>query len=361
VTTARKIFCIAILLAGLVGIVGYYWLFAGDREPVYQGRKLSEWTQEVQMGYDLDEYRPEPRFSGEGVAAIRAMGDECLPLAVKWLSPDPADALKEKGLKLIESLNGKLGWSLFDTQGFEPHDKSSDGLKLFVVLGSNAVPAIPHLARLMESTNEMEAWHAATALGYIGPAALPTFLNALNSSNRTTVHVAMSALGELRTNAAAATPTLLRFLRSNHFGLADGAAFALVSINPDPAPVLLALLERLQTTRSYRPPHVMFAIAHYGTNASAATPLLVEIIESSSSILDCSGVIFALRKVNPELGTNYHSKLEAARAARWHRMNPDVPASLELPPEMESAFRARYGAPPETDATLTNQPSPPPP
>jgi hypothetical protein len=347
VTTGRKIFWIAILLAGLVGVIGYYWLFAGDREPFYQGRKLSEWAADVSMHYDLEGDPNQLRTSGEGVAAIRALGAECLPQAVKWLSPDPADALKRKGLDLIEKLNGKLGWSVFDTQGFEPDDKSSDGVKIFAVLGSNAIPAIPQLARLMESTNEEEAWPAAEALSFIGPAALPTFLNALLSTNRTTVQIAIRALAVLNTNAAAATPTLLRFLRSNHLGLADDAAFALVSINPDPAPVLPALLERLETTRANPSQMTLFAISRYGTNANAAAPILVGTIKSRASILDCAFAIQALGKIDPKLGTNYSSQLQAAREARIRAMELTTPAYYELPPEI--------------DAPLTNPPSPLPP
>jgi hypothetical protein len=350
VTTGRKIFWLAILLAGLVGVIGYYWLFAPEGEPVYQGRKLSEWAADVWMHYDHYDPAggpPQLRTYGEGVAAIRGLGDECLPLAVKWLSPDPAAAFKEKALDLAENLSSKLGWFDFPAIHYNPEETREHSLKIFATLGTNAIPAIPQLARLMESTNEEEAWPAADALSFIGPAALPTFLNALLSTNRTTVQIAIRALAALNTNAAAATPTLLRFLRSNHLGLADDAAFALVSINPDPAPVLPALLERLETTRANPSQMTLFAISRYGTNANAAAPILVGTIKSRASILDCAFAIQALGKIDPKLGTNYSSQLQAAREARIRAMELTTPAYYELPPEI--------------DAPLTNPPSPLPP
>ena len=105
-----------------VGII----LFLSNRssEPSYKGRTLSQWL----VYYDSRE--DESTKHDETVEAIKAMGTNCIPTALKWLSEEPT------------------GPSAFIHQ----NDRSM-ATEVFRTLGDQAKPAIPALVELTRHKN----------------------------------------------------------------------------------------------------------------------------------------------------------------------------------------------------------------
>src|SRR6266550_2105761 len=85
------------LVAGVAGVA--FW--RGEREPEYQGRKLSEWL----AMYGDDEGRgPEwVERNGRAVEAIRRIGTNGLPWLMRWAFYEPSE-WKTKSLSLLEKM-----------------------------------------------------------------------------------------------------------------------------------------------------------------------------------------------------------------------------------------------------------------
>src|SRR5207253_4084422 len=76
-------------LIAVVVVAAFVW--PGEREPVYQGKKLSEWAQIYEESFnpistDDEEPRPETPERREAVKAARSVRDKLLPRAVKMIS-----------------------------------------------------------------------------------------------------------------------------------------------------------------------------------------------------------------------------------------------------------------------------------
>lgn len=76
-------------------------------------------------------------------------------------------------------------------------------------IGPGAVEAIPELAHILTSDDgEREQVRAATALGKIGPAAVPALADALGDEDHSVRGLAARALGEIGPKAVEAVPAL---------------------------------------------------------------------------------------------------------------------------------------------------------
>src|SRR5882724_229678 len=63
---------------------------AGDKEPTYEGRSLSEWLHELDPHLMYEVHHPPPE-----IVAIRQIGTNALPLLLKWMAAkDPPEAPK---------------------------------------------------------------------------------------------------------------------------------------------------------------------------------------------------------------------------------------------------------------------------
>ena len=288
------------------------WLFFNKREPVSQGRKLSEWAQEVKF-LDPDSLPLQP---DDSTRAIQEIGTNAIPYAVRWLSTDPRDKVKAQCENLVDKFNGSQSWFNFDTKIFERPPKWGWAIGIFYALGTNARPAIPQLASLLEGSDVNASRGAAEALSQIGVESIPFLLNSLVSTNRNAVELSICSLQMLGTNSLSAVPTLLDYLHRDFQGLGDDCALALFRIDPDSPDFLRAMIQRIKT-QFPRPTFATYAVLErLGTNAIAAVPLLVDIIEMEDSLLKSGRAVHVLCKIDPITGENYATMLKAEIEAR---------------------------------------------
>jgi HEAT repeat protein len=163
-----------------------------------------------------------------------------------------------------------------------------------VILGADAAPAIPQLARLATEvpSNPCTYW-AITALGDIGPKAFPTLLNIAEDPKIPWRRAAVREIGKLGTNALPALPTIIRFLDDPDPQAAYDAAIALgdLSLNPQ---LSVPALTRCLLQHPSPLPRVGAAksIVRFGPDAQKAIP---EIQKAESSETDPSTKQFLQR------------------------------------------------------------------
>jgi hypothetical protein len=175
VKRGRRILLIsaALLLACLLTVV----LWPKEKEPVYKGKKLSDWVLDQGRTYmvraeDLtNSPRPSPAW------AINTLGTNTLPFLLKWIAYDPPPARRAT-------------YHLFKRAGFTaPYEslersesRAALSVRAFQMLGPKAQPAIPALNHMMtNAASHDSSARARDSLAFIGEPALPYLLTALTN------------------------------------------------------------------------------------------------------------------------------------------------------------------------------------
>jgi hypothetical protein len=167
----RRVVAVVLVLCVLVGI-GVVAFWPGEREPQYNGKKLSEWL-EIHHAGQLGTLGPdESRAQAE--TAITHIGTNALPWLVKWIKCERRELPRWRIILFktacILHVKGTQVWTAPDGSKFYTAGKSmTTGLlrdrdsvlaeyaeRGFRLLGTQAVPAIPDLLNL---------WQDAKALG----------------------------------------------------------------------------------------------------------------------------------------------------------------------------------------------------
>jgi len=187
-----------LLACGVVGGVTAL-LWPGEREPEYNGKKLSEWV----LALDLGAF-----FRGDSRdEAIQHIGTNGLPFLIKWIGyeepawvgrlPAPVDRLL--GLKAAGRPKYRLA-----------------GLSVlaFQLLGTNAAPAIPELVRLDARARPGVSSRTSMAIRSVGDAAVPFIIGCARSRDRETALDAIGFLGVYRSEVPVVAPVLREFLQS---------------------------------------------------------------------------------------------------------------------------------------------------
>jgi HEAT repeat protein len=152
------------LVAGLVVLVFY------QREPRYEGMALSEWLT-AGMNGDSD---GDVTYAQHTVSkALVAMSPQALPILVDWLETRDSKI----GSVLTEFLQKQSLVEIGFGKHVSRHELAAYG---FALLGTNAAPAIPRLASLIEDPELSGS--AFSALRSIGMAASEELLTALTNS-----------------------------------------------------------------------------------------------------------------------------------------------------------------------------------
>jgi len=205
-----------VLLAFAVLTLALAWAFLSEREPSYQGRTLSEWFDHIDKGAD---------WSASAETVVRSFGTNAIPISLKWIKNEDS-FLRQKIAALVEWLHPPL------IPGLQPyrHKCADQAVFVFEVLGVQAHAAIPELTRLaLTSSDPVRADRCVTALSFIGPQALPSFLILITNGP---THTRSSAVSLVRyfQEPEAAVPVLTQCLDDKDSSLADKAAETLSSI-----------------------------------------------------------------------------------------------------------------------------------
>jgi hypothetical protein len=165
------------VLAAIGGIA--IWL--GDKEPEYNGRKLSEWMNLARVGTFSERlkriieraqatHKEDPRDSPEAAAeAIEHIGTNGLPWFAKWMSYDTPKWKRA----FLQSKYAKTAPKSVMRFIMTPIIRADQSREQLVFLGSNSVP---YLVPIMDRYPADSSQVAVRALGQIGESALPPLL-----------------------------------------------------------------------------------------------------------------------------------------------------------------------------------------
>jgi len=206
---------LAIVAVALIWVTAWA-LWPAEKEPEYQGKKLSDWL--------IDPYRTAPTSatgrptrlilaSADQSMAICQIGTNALPFLLRWLDYQPSDNEKKLRTLLWRIPNSALRNTL------ARRDRLAFGAKSALsLLGTDATSAIDQLARMSTNYHRMEvASSAVSVLPRLGPRALNPLVAAAASDRQNFDHsfritAAMSLLtlrGRWDVDLSAALPTLL--------------------------------------------------------------------------------------------------------------------------------------------------------
>jgi hypothetical protein len=212
------------VLAIICLAIGAMLMSMGQREPTYEGRKLSEWI----MIYAENPY---PGAFDQASNAVRHIGTNGIPHYLKWIQYQ-APAWKRRLYPIVTRISGRSALFLIDKKviyaGFAP--------RAFQILGSQAKDAIPELARLLNSPGGLQsesAQIAVTCLPYIGEQALPSLMALLTNQEATVRAAAPVFVAQLGTNARPAVPALLKALNDEDLKVRRNITNALREIAPE--------------------------------------------------------------------------------------------------------------------------------
>jgi hypothetical protein len=151
-------------------------------EPTYHGKGLSFWIEEhrVQSMLISQNDKQATRRTAEARQAIWAIGMNALPHLIAWIRYQPP----QWGTRFLPwtplRLRHNVDRILFSQ---ERANREQAAMQALEVIGTNAVPAIPELARIVRDTkHRAKAHEAALTLNLLGPEAVPALLYAWSNA-----------------------------------------------------------------------------------------------------------------------------------------------------------------------------------
>lgn len=233
------------------------------REPVYQGRTLSEWRSEQLRN------PPGPEASN----ALRQIGTNLLPrIARKFAARD--SSLKERYLSMVDRAIFKI-----PTAG----DAHAEGFALIESLGPGAVAAIPLLQKsLLTEEEPMDAARYLARMGAAGMESLRLGLSSTNERVRSCSALALSGSAGLESETV---PLLIQRLGDTDASVRANAAASLGELAGLPevaVPGLVSVLKDRDTTvRRY----AARALGKFGRAGRAAVAELSERTRDLDSVV----------------------------------------------------------------------------
>lgn len=286
-TSRRKI--LAVALCGVVAASAVCIFALRDDEPTYRGRTLSDWLwQYVRINYGYTTGPPATRESDEAAAAIRQIGTNGIPLFLKW-----GEARDSKTKILLREAFEHLPEVLRPDDVTTAFYKNSAAAKQqlafggFILLGTNAVPALDTLAQKFRSSTDDSATLWGNCLAGLGPEGLRVLLTKENLRNnyqiQATVNVVVNSRATINSNAVSCVPLLLELLHGSDDELKFVGAVGLGKIGSNPGKVVPELIDVARSTNDYVRLPAIIALGDYGKAASNAIPVIEAALSSENS------------------------------------------------------------------------------
>jgi hypothetical protein len=236
-------------------------------EPSYKDKPLSEWLLELELKHMPPQLEPIVAQKEQPEDAIRQIGSNAIPTLLDILGATEGNKwwvlAKLKSPRLREWY-GNSNTSIDDLTGV-----AVDG---FAVLGTNALPAIPKISKMLGKWGTCAA--AAQALAGMGPEGFAALTNGLRNSNSEIRGVTIQAIGE---KARVDSKTVARLMIASLKDPALRVDAARYLGSKDPALAIPALLPLLDDPN----PGVVWAAARslgsYGARAEMAIPKLLSL------------------------------------------------------------------------------------
>jgi HEAT repeat protein len=271
---------LAVSFVGLAG--GVFWMLSRPVEPVYQGRPLSAWLNELypQLNEDTNQ---------AASAAFRQMGTNAIPALLKIIqSGDPPFE------DLFSELNRMQSRVHFPVR--ERWQQRWAASRALYAMGTNARPAFPTLTNLL--LHDSAATYGALPLAGMGSEGLPPLLAALTNQSPFIRAAAARGLEEERSDLNIVVPALIARLSDRDTNVHQMAVTALGYLHAEPELAVPALLKDF----SGKDPQLRFLIVlhlgQFGTNAAPAVPMLLESLSGNDPRVRRTAA-WALKKIDP--------------------------------------------------------------
>jgi hypothetical protein len=274
--------CVALALGKLTG------------EPHYKGVSLTKWltvyrASAQRFWIDLhpessDYESPEATAAAD---AVRAIHSQALPVLVRWMRFEPPSWWKTSLFDYAATLPGGLQnrapvkW-LNPDRGYERLELALTG---FVILGSNAAPAIPALTKIAGDPAGPGSVFARRALCSMGAPAVPALTNLLATASPQAKDEIRIAFARMGADAQAAIPTLIQDLADSDRVVAGRSAWMLGRIGLEPQLVVPALMRALEDRRDSVRQSAVFALRNYGDAARPAVPKLQDLLGDDAPLV----------------------------------------------------------------------------
>jgi HEAT repeat protein len=277
------------------GVVAFW---PGEREPGYNGKKLSEWLA-------LQRYRPE-----EASDAIRAIGTNALPVLVSWAEyqmPVWRFGLARGYASFPRPIYSDSLADFFINR--KATMRSFNSVFAFQILGTNASAAIPELSRFVMDARNRDRVTAARALAYIGGRdALPPLLAALEDktapdTQRALIAGAVPHLNYRGPELTNAVPVMIACLGETNQFVPSLAASALGTFLVQPEKCVPALIKAVESPDYRVRRNAIRALGDFGAVATNAISAVSKTLDDSHQDVRREATN-ALQKIAPDVLTN---------------------------------------------------------
>jgi len=239
----RRRVTIVLVACVLVGI-GVVAFWPGEREPEYNGKKLSEWIEVYIDGIGRRNYSQQ----AEAVKAIQTMATNALPCLLKWGCHDAPDWQRRAAEKCK-----RFGLNWPERLVMERIRKSQNAWLTMRMLATRVPTAIPEVSRIaLESKSPNVVLNAIQFLSEAGPDAVPALLGVVTRGSGERRGWAMRYVSEmpnLGTNGPTVVAVLFQCLGDKSEEMASNAALRLGELGLQTKEVIPALAAHLRDDR----------------------------------------------------------------------------------------------------------------
>jgi HEAT repeat protein len=272
---------LTVLLVALLG--GLIQILSRPTEPLYQGKPLSAWLNELHYPVDTNQ---------AAFAAFREMGTKAIPTLLKIIESDDSQLQR-----LMWVLNSKQSLVRFPIRETE-YQRWAASWALYS-MGTNARPAFPALTNLLFDPKTLVLGaNPAVSLAGMGPEGLPPLLAALTNQNSWIRSSAATALCLERSDLSVVVPALITRLSDRDWAVHCEAVRALGQLHAEPGLTVPALMKDFASNHPGPRGLILTGIGRFETNAKAAVPMLLEALSDNHEYVRNQAAT-ALKQIDP--------------------------------------------------------------
>jgi hypothetical protein len=274
------------LLLFLLLIATTFRLSARAAEPVYNGKPLSEWLLILKIGSTSTGERVED--DTEAREAVRQTGTNAIPTLLDILGAND----RSKGW-VLSKLKSKGFREMYHNPNVPTDDLHDTGVMAFGLLGTNAIPAIPKIKKLLDDWQTCSG--AAQVLAGLGPAGWDTLTNGLYNSDDNVRGVTLWAIGSKSAMDSNTVARIMIAALKDPYIVNRTTAIRYLG-GRDQAVAIPVLLPLLDNPKDYDYAVVGLSLSSYGAAAKVAVPKLLSLYTNHWNI----ELMWALKAIDME-------------------------------------------------------------
>jgi len=279
--TSRFTFVLILAIICLVAV-----LSARSSEQSYNGKPLSEWLLILKIGSTSTGERVED--DTEAREAVRQMGTNTIPTLLDILG-----ANDRSKLWVLSKLKSKGFREMYHNPNVPTDDLHDTGVMAFGLLGTNAIPAIPKIKKLLGNWETCSG--AAQVLVGLGPAGWDALTNGLYNSDDNVRGVTLWAIGSKSSMDSNVIARIMIAALKDPDMVNRTTAIRYLG-GRDPAVAIPVLLHLLDNPKDYDWTVVGLSLSSYGAAAKSAVPKLLSLYTNHWNI----ELMWALKAIDME-------------------------------------------------------------